>query len=72
MESRVKWFDDDKGFGFIEYKENEDIFVHYTAIRDEGHKTLIKGEIVEFDLVKTDSGYKAKNVVTLSEVNLAS
>lgn len=72
MESRVKWFDDDKGFGFIEYKENEDIFVHYTAIRDEGHKTLIKGEIVEFDLVKTDSGYKAKNVVTLSEVDLAS
>lgn len=72
MESKVKWFDDDKGFGFIEYKENEDIFVHYTAIRDEGHKTLIKGEIVEFDLVKTDSGYKAKNVVTLSEVNLAS
>ena len=72
MESRVKWFDDDKGFGFIEYKDNEDIFVHYTAIRDEGHKTLIKGEIVEFDLVKTDSGYKAKNVVTLSEVNLAS
>ena len=72
MESRVKWFDDEKGFGFIEYKENEDIFVHYTAIRDEGHKTLIKGEIVEFDLVKTDSGYKAKNVVTLSEVNLAS
>lgn len=72
MESRVKWFDDEKGFGFIEYKENEDIFVHYTAIRDEGHKTLIKGEIVEFDLVKTDSGYKAKNVVTLSEVDLAS
>ena len=72
MESRVKWFDDEKGFGFIEYKDNEDIFVHYTAIRDEGHKTLIKGEIVEFDLVKTDSGYKAKNVVTLSEVNLAS
>lgn len=64
MESKVKWFDDVKGFGFIEYKDNEDIFVHYSAIRDDGYKSLIKGEVVEFELVKTDTGYKAKNVRT--------
>ncbi len=65
MESKVKWFDDEKGFGFIEYKDNQDIFVHYSTIRDKGHKTLVQGEIVEFELVKTDKGYKAKNVVSI-------
>ena len=65
MESKVKWFNDEKGFGFIEYKDNQDIFVHYSTIRDKGHKTLIQGEIVEFELVKTDKGYKAKNVVSI-------
>ena len=68
MESKVKWFDDEKGFGFIEYKDNEDIFVHYTAIIDGGknkHKSLVKGEIIEFELVKTDNGYKAKNVLSI-------
>lgn len=65
MESKVKWFDDEKGFGFIEYKDNEDIFVHYSTIRDKGHKTLVQGEIVEFELIKTDKGYKAKNVVSI-------
>jgi len=65
MESKVKWFDDEKGFGFIEYKDNDDIFVHYSTIRDKGHKTLVQGEIVEFELIKTDKGYKAKNVVSI-------
>ena len=64
MESKVKWFNDEKGFGFIEYKDNQDIFVHYSTIRENGHKTLVQGEIVEFELVKTDKGYKAKNVVS--------
>lgn len=64
MQGIVKWFNDEKGFGFIQYKDNQDIFVHYSTIRDKGHKTLIKGEIVEFDLVKTETGYKAKNVVS--------
>lgn len=67
MTGIVKWFDDVKGFGFIEYKENEDIFVHYSTIRGKGHKTLVKGEIVEFELVKTKDGYKAKNVVSVKE-----
>lgn len=69
MESKVKWFNDEKGFGFIEYKDNQDIFVHYSTIREKGHKTLVQGEIVEFELVKTDKGYKAKNVISKKEVS---
>ena len=71
MKSVVKWFNDEKGFGFIEYMDNEDIFVHYSAIRDDqhDHKSLIQGEYVEFELVKTDKGYKAKNVVSVREGN---
>ena len=67
MQSKVKWFNDEKGYGFIEYKDNEDIFVHYTAIRENGHKSLIQGEYVEFELIKTDDGYKAKNVVSIKK-----
>ena len=48
MKSKVKWFNDEKGFGFIEYKDNEDIFVHYSTIREKGYKTLVKDEVVEF------------------------
>ncbi len=66
MESTVKWFNDKKGYGFIENGGNDDIFVHYSAIRHDNYKTLIMGEKVEFDLVETDSGLKAKNVKTLS------
>ena len=64
MTGKVKWFNDEKGFGFINYKDNEDIFVHYSSIRSKGYKTLTKDEEVEFELVKTDNGYKAKNVKT--------
>ena len=47
---KVKWFNDAKGFGFIESKDGKHIFVHYSAIRGEGHRTLNSGEVVEFDL----------------------
>lgn len=71
MKSIVKWFNNTKGFGFIEGTEEmqEDILVHYTAILQpkEGFKSLIKDEPVEFDLVKTKFGYRAKNVVSLKE-----
>ena len=61
---RVKWFNNDKGYGFIEYEGlvNEDIFVHYSAIEQEGYKTLKEGEIVEFTLIETAKGSQAINV----------
>ncbi len=69
---RVKWFNNDKGYGFIEYEGlvNEDIFVHYSAIEQEGYKSLKEGEIVEFTLIETAKGCQAINVreVKLSAV----
>ena len=62
---KVKWFNNEKGFGFIEYKENEDIFVHYSSILSEGYKTLVEGQYVKFDLVRTDKGLQAKNVIEI-------
>ena len=67
MQGRVKWFNDRKGFGFIEYKDNIDIFVHYSSIILKGHKTLNKGDIVSFDLVETAKGLQAKNVVLIKQ-----
>ena len=51
---KVKWFNNEKGFGFIEYNEQEDIFVHYSAIRQEGYKSLEEGQFVEFKLLETE------------------
>ena len=67
MVGRVKWFNNEKGYGFIEYEGlvNEDIFVHYSSILSEGYKTLVEGQYVEFELVRTDKGLQAKNVVEL-------
>ena len=65
MKGKVKWFNNDKGFWFIEYNEQEDIFVHYSAILSQGFKTLVEGQYVEFDLVRTDKGLQAKNVVEI-------
>lgn len=59
---RVKWFNDSKGFGFIEQQDGKDVFVHYTAIQGEGFKTLPEGAVVEFDLLETDRGPQAANV----------
>ncbi len=59
MRSRVKWFKDEKGYGFIKYTDNEDIFVHYSSIIQDGYKTLKKDDEVEFDLIKTAKGYQA-------------
>ena len=65
MVGKVKWFNNEKGFGFIEYKDGEDIFVHYSAILSEGYKTLVEGQEVEFELVRTDKGLQTKNVVEI-------
>ena len=67
MRSRVKWFNNEKGYGFIDYKENEDIFVHYSAINQDGFKTLTEGQYVEFNLLETAKGYQALDVVVIKE-----
>jgi CspA family cold shock protein len=61
---RVKWFNNDKGYGFIENGEimNEDIFVHYSAIDQQGYKSLKEGELVEYTLIETAKGSQAINV----------
>lgn len=65
MRGKVKWFNNEKGYGFIEYKDQEDIFVHYSSILSQGYKTLVEGQYVEFELVETDKGLQAKNVVEI-------
>ena len=64
---RVNWFNNDKGYGYIDFKENEDIFVHYSAIDKEGYKTLSEGQLVEFKLIETSKGYQAENVRLVKE-----
>ena len=56
MHGKVKWFNNDKGYGFIEYDNLEDIFVHYSAIVKDGYKTLSEGALVNFKLVETPKG----------------
>ena len=68
MRGKVKCFNNEKGYGFIEYKDGEDIFVHYSAILTPGYKTLVEGQYVQFDLVRTDKGLQAKNVVEIDNV----
>ncbi len=62
---KVKWFDDKKGFGFISSDEGRDVFVHYSAIMSEGHKTLTEGQPVEFEIQQDAKGPKATNVKPL-------
>lgn len=68
MESRVKWFNNEKGYGFIEYKDNEDIFVHYSQILQDGYKSLNQGDNVYFELVETEKGFQAKNVQAIRNI----
>lgn len=68
MKGRVKWFNNEKGYGFIEYTDNEDIFVHYSAIRQDGYKSLSEGQMVEFKLLETDKGLQALDVTVAKEL----
>ena len=65
MNGKVKWFNADKGFGFIARQDGDDVFVHFTAIQGEGFKTLDEGQNVEFDIVEGPRGPQAANVVKL-------
>jgi CspA family cold shock protein len=65
MQGKVKWFNAEKGFGFIESNDGGDVFVHFSAIQDEGFKTLEEGQSVEFDVVEGNRGPQAANVVRL-------
>ncbi len=65
MTGTVKWFNSEKGYGFITTDEGKDIFVHFSAIQSEGFKTLNEGDKVEFEVTEGDRGPQAVNVVTL-------
>ncbi|KAF0218367.1 MAG: cold shock protein [Geobacteraceae bacterium] len=58
----VKWFNDSKGFGFLEQENGEDVFVHFSAIKGDGFKSLAEGDRVTFDVVKGPKGLQAENV----------
>jgi CspA family cold shock protein len=62
VKGRVKWFNAQKGYGFIERPGQKDVFVHYSVIQESGYKSLTEGEEVEYDLVETDRGPQARNV----------
>jgi CspA family cold shock protein len=59
----VKWFNGAKGYGFIQRSTGEDVFVHFSAIQENGYRSLNEGETVEFDLLKGPKGFQAGNVV---------
>jgi CspA family cold shock protein len=59
---KVKWFNDSKGFGFLEQESGDDVFCHFSAITGEGFKSLQEGDSVEFDVVKGPKGLQAENV----------
>ena len=63
MRGTVKWFNDSKGYGFIEHPAGEDVFVHFSAIIGDGFRTLAEGQEVEFEVRQTDKGLQAANVI---------
>lgn len=65
FEGRIKWFNEAKGYGFIQQDNGPDVFVHYSAIKGEGFKTLSEGQRVQFDIEEGERGKKAKNVIKI-------
>lgn len=63
----VKWFSNVKGYGFIEYNDEEEIFVHFTGIEKDGYRSLKEGQEVQFEAIEGARGMQATNVVLLSE-----
>ncbi|NGP44927.1 cold shock domain-containing protein [Bacillaceae bacterium SIJ1] len=62
MQGKVKWFNAEKGYGFIEREDGDDVFIHYSAIQEDGFKTVDEGQEVEFDIVEGNRGPQAENV----------
>lgn len=67
MTGRVKWFNNEKGYGFIGFNDKDDVFVHYSAIQLDGYKTLAENQLVEYRLIETNKGFQATNVRLLKE-----
>jgi CspA family cold shock protein len=67
-QGKVKWFSNEKGYGFIEADDGEDVFVHFTGIVSEGFKTLDEGQIVSFEIIEGNRGPQAANVLKLESV----
>lgn len=65
---KVKWFNNEKGYGFIEIEGGDDVFVHFTAIQGEGFKTLEEGEEVSFEIVEGNRGPQAANVNKVASI----
>jgi CspA family cold shock protein len=65
MQGKVKWFNNEKGYGFIEVAGGEDVFVHFSAIQGEGFKSLEEGQEVSFEILEGNRGPQAANVVKL-------
>ncbi len=63
QQGKVKWFNNEKGYGFIEYNDGEDVFVHFTGIQGEGFKALEEGQLVTFEIVEGNRGPQAANVI---------
>lgn len=65
MVGRIKWFDNKMGYGFIEYTDQEDIFVHYSNILQEGYKKLEEGQLVSFKIIETAKGLQAIDITVI-------
>jgi CspA family cold shock protein len=67
LRGKVKWFNESKGYGFIQQDDGKDVFVHYSAIQDAGFKTLTEGEVVEFEVVQGPKGLQASKVTKVNQ-----